>query len=111
MGELDEKTLDAACREYSRIAGYPCFSDAMRLALKAAFAAAPAPTVSGEADWKRAFAAQSRKLQAVLHIPGVKEELASLDWPSGDPTPTRAEVLESYADADARLFGKYSRAK
>lgn len=31
-----------------------------------------------EPDWKQAFAAQSRKLQAVLHIPGVKEELASL---------------------------------
>jgi len=30
------------------------------------------------AKWRRAFAAQSRKLQAVLHIPGVKEELAAL---------------------------------
>jgi hypothetical protein len=28
--------------------------------------------------WKRAFAEQSRKLQAVLHIPSVREELAAL---------------------------------
>ena len=26
-------------------------------------------------EWKYAFAAQSRKLQSVLHIPGVREEL------------------------------------
>lgn len=32
--------------------------------------------------WKRAFAAQSRKLQAVLHIPGVKEALAVME---GEP--------------------------
>ena len=31
-------------------------------------------------SWKMAFIAQSRKLQAVLHIPGVKEVLKELDW-------------------------------
>jgi hypothetical protein len=29
--------------------------------------------------WKIAFAAQTRKLQHVLHIPGVKEALAELE--------------------------------
>ena len=29
--------------------------------------------------WKRAFAAQSSKLQAVLHIPGVKDALAAME--------------------------------
>lgn len=43
----------------------------------------PAPAVAvGELDdkWKRACAAQSRKLQYVLCIPGVKEALDELEW-------------------------------
>lgn len=44
-----------------------------------AYEIAALPAQGDEAEkWKRAFAAQSQKLQAVLHIPGVKEELATL---------------------------------
>lgn len=44
-------------------------------------------------DWKFAFAAQSRKLQHVLHIPGVKEALAELEHPE----PTEPEPEEPAA--------------
>jgi hypothetical protein len=49
--------------------------------LRAALSAARLPASPGEPDWKRAFSAQSRKLEAVLHIPGVREALAELHWP------------------------------
>lgn len=44
--------------------------------------AAPPAVAVGELDdkWKRACAAQSRKLQYVLCIPGVKEALDELKW-------------------------------
>lgn len=35
--------------------------------------------------WKRAFAAQSRKLQAVLHLPGVRQTLNELNWDGWSP--------------------------
>lgn len=46
-----------------------------------------------EDSWKLAFAAQSRKLQHVLHIPGVKEALAELERPE----PTEPEPEEPVA--------------
>lgn len=39
--------------------------------------------------WKQAFAAQSRKLQAVLHIPGVREELKTIVARDVNAAPTR----------------------
>lgn len=42
-----------------------------------------------ENSWKLAFAAQSRKLQHVLHIPGVKEALADMEHP--EPTEPEPE--------------------
>jgi hypothetical protein len=54
------------------------------------------------AKWRRAFAAQSRKLQAVLHIPGVKEELAALDTPA---PALMDELVEALRLADAALSG------
>ncbi|AWC25405.1 hypothetical protein CO731_04900 [Aminobacter sp. MSH1] len=49
-----------------------------------------APAVKAMPDWQRAFAAQSRKLEAVLHLPGVKEAIHSLDWSSLVPSPAPA---------------------
>lgn len=43
-----------------------------------------------EDSWKFAFAAQSRKLQHVLHTPGVKEALAELERP--EPTEPEPEA-------------------
>jgi hypothetical protein len=55
--------------------------------LKAAFEAGALSTQQpmGEITWERMARAQSRKLQAVLHVPGVKDVLRELDWENGDP--------------------------
>jgi len=37
-------------------------------------------------EWERMARAQSRKLQAVMSIPGVRERLAELDWEQDNPT-------------------------
>jgi len=39
-----------------------------------------AVAVDDAEKWKRAFSVQSRKLQAVLDIPGVRETLAQIKW-------------------------------
>jgi hypothetical protein len=40
----------------------------------------PATRADADLDYRRAFIAQSRKLQHVLAIPGVKDALADLEW-------------------------------
>ena len=65
-------------------------------AVEAVYASPPAPAVVvGEPDdkWKRACAAQSRKLQHVLCIPGVKEALTELEWETWTPTPAPAVAV------------------
>lgn len=74
---------------------------------------APSPNgAAGEIDWKKAFAAQSRKLQAVLHIPGVREELAKLVWSSDTaPSPKVSdgvrEALRPFAKEYERIARNY----
>ena len=46
--------------------------------------------------WKKAFAAQSMKLQAVLDCPGVREILQSMDW-------SEEGELVKFRDAWARM--------
>jgi hypothetical protein len=43
-----------------------------------------APSTDADLDYRQAFLAQSRKLQHVLDIPGVKDALADLEWETLD---------------------------
>ncbi|RWK39291.1 hypothetical protein [Mesorhizobium sp.] len=69
-------------------------------------AASSAPEAGKAVDWKRAFAAQSRKLEAVLHIPGVREIIRDLKWDEQSiaalasvPAPSGAERIAEFAKA------------
>lgn len=64
--------------------------------------AAPAPDGLEVVGWERMARAQSRKLQAVLHVPGVKDALHELDWKNGDPLDGWDFVLKSAVDARIR---------
>ena len=50
------------------------------------------------ARWKHAFAAQSRKLQAVLRVPGTYDAVMAMDWSSWSPPLPVVAVPEGLAD-------------
>lgn len=83
-------------------------ADAWKRVADVALAAGRAEAVAApaaEADWKKAFAAQSRKLQAVLHIPGVKETLAELTWYDGhDPSASQEALRDALASHIATVI-------
>lgn len=66
----------------------------------------PVTPPSPEPDWKSAFAAQSRKLQAVLHIPGVKEALAELKWSDGEPS-SEPDTLHEFKNFHRNLCERF----
>lgn len=86
----------------------------------ARLAACSAPEAGKAVDWKRAFAAQSRKLEAVLHIPGVREIIRDLKWDEQSiaalasvPAPSGAEPVacpHDYTEHEPSKRYKFCRA-